>query len=286
MENKTEIRQRLSKIKCFLLDMDGTVTFGEKLIEAARPFFNYVKENQEKAPDYIFFTNNSSHDKQHYVRRMEKLDILPGVEHILTSTDALILYMEKNFKQKIGLTGEAGRPLRIFPVGTPDFENDLKLAGLELVKVREERIDAVLVGFDTTLHYEKLDIACDYIRQGLPWLAANPDKVCPLENGKVLPDCGAITAFLQTCTDTDPLAVIGKPEPLMVEMVMDKFGYEREDLAMVGDRLYTDIACAQNAEILSIAVLSGETDFAEISGSAIKPDLVFDSIGDLAEFLP
>ena len=130
-----------------------------------------------------------------------------------------------------------------------------------------------------------MDYACDYIRSGIPWVGANPDFVCPMADNKVLPDCGAIMEMLKACTSTFPEIVIGKPETAMVDMVMMDRGYEREELAMVGDRLYTDLALARRAGILGIAVLTGETNTEEISASLESPDLVLQDIGELAEIL-
>lgn len=249
--------------------MDGTVTLGEELLPGASAFFTAIG----KTP-YIFLTNNSSHSKAHYLQRLNRIGIAAGQDQVLTSTDALALYLKK--------IGPAGSPVTVFPVGTPGFEEDLRLAGIRLEKRRDRPIDFVVLGFDTTLVYEKLDIACDYIRKGVPYLATNPDRVCPLAGGRVLPDCGALIAYMETCTGIRPVRVIGKPETAMIEMVMDSRGYRREALAMVGDRIYTDLAAARNARILAIAVLSGEATRASIDESTVKPDFIFNDIGDLA----
>jgi len=264
---------RLRAVRCWLLDMDGTVTLGEEALPGAKAFFTRMNSDS-----YIFLTNNSSHSADHYIRRLNRLGIPAGRRQVLTSTDALALFLKK--------IGPRERPVRVYPVGTPDFEQDLMAAGIELVFERDMEIDFVVLGFDTSLVYAKLDTACDYIRSGITYLAANPDRVCPLANGKVLPDCGALIAFMETCTGKSPLRVIGKPDPAMAEMVLADRGYRREELAMVGDRLYTDLAFAHRAGILGVAVLSGETTLAEIESSEIKPDCIFPGIGDLAECLP
>ena len=261
----------LRRVRCWLLDMDGTVTLGEEALPGAAPFFNALERRQT---EYIFLTNNSSHDADHYVRRLNRIGILTGREQVLTSTDALALYLKT--------IGPADRAPILYPVGTPGFEHDLRNAGMILEKRRSQPVDFVVLGFDTTLVYEKLDIACDYIRSGIPYLAANPDRVCPLAGGKVLPDCGALIAFMQTCTGRDPMKVIGKPDPAMIDMVIQSRGYRQDELAMVGDRIYTDIASAGNAGILGIAVLSGEATLEEIEASDVTPDFIFMDIGELA----
>ena len=132
---------------------------------------------------------------------------------------------------------------------------------------------------------KKLDAACGYIRQGIPYFATNPDKVCPLAEGKVLPDCGATLAYMEVCTGKLPVRVIGKPDRTMAQMVMETYGYSPDELAMVGDRIYTDLAFAKNAGILGIAVLTGEATFREIYESGVEPDFVFNEISDIAEYL-
>jgi HAD superfamily hydrolase (TIGR01450 family) len=271
-DNQQMNPERLRAIRCWLLDMDGTVTLGEEALPGADAFFARMIDY-----DYIFLTNNSSHSADHYLRRLNRLGIPVSRRQVLTSTDALALYLKS--------IGPVDRPVAVYPVGTPDFEKDLAAAGIHLVCTRGQAIDYVVLGFDTTLTYEKLDTACDYIRGGVPYLAANPDRVCPLANGKVLPDCGALIAFMETCTGRVPLRVIGKPDPAMAEMVLAERGYKREDLAMVGDRLYTDLAFAERSGILGVAVLSGETTLEEIAAGDIRPDYIFPGIGDLAACL-
>ncbi len=270
--NDRNCSQRLSQVQCWLLDMDGTVTLGEEALPGASTFFAGIGETP-----YIFLTNNSSHSKTHYLNRLKRIGIAADREQVLTSTDALALYLKK--------IGPTGSPVTVFPVGTPGLEEDLLQAGIQLEKRRDCPIDFVVLGFDTTLVYEKLDIACDYIRRGIPYLATNPDRVCPLAGGRVLPDCGALIAYMETCTGIRPLRVIGKPETAMIEMVMDSRHYRREELAMVGDRIYTDLASARNAGILAIAVLSGEATREAIEQADIKPDFIFADIGELASCL-
>jgi HAD superfamily hydrolase (TIGR01450 family) len=264
------IRSLLAEIRCWLLDMDGTVSLGEDRIPGTERFFDALKDQR-----YIFVTNNSSHSAAHYEERMNRIGIRARRDEILTSTDALLMYLD----------GVFGRPIRAYPVGTPDFESELESGGVTLIREKDAPVDAVLVGFDTTLNYAKLDGACSHIRSGAPWYAANPDKVCPLPGGRVLPDCGAIIAFLETCTGTSPAKIIGKPDTAMVEMVLARYGYRREEVAMVGDRIYTDMAVARNAGILCVGVLSGESTLKEIIHSGVKPDLIVDHLGDLADFL-
>ena len=264
----------LRDVRCWLLDMDGTITLGEEALPGAAAFFRRIAA---KGCAHIFLTNNSSHSADHYVRRLNRLGIPASRRQILTSTDALAFYLK--------MIGPRDRPVAVYPVGTPEFEQDLADAGIRLVRMRGQAIDYVVLGFDTSLVYEKLDIACDYIRGGIAYLAANPDRVCPLAGGKVLPDCGALIAFIATCTDRQPVRVIGKPDPAMAEMIFADRGYRPHEMAMVGYRLYTDLAFAKKAGIIGVAVLSGETSLAEIAAGDICPDYIFADVGELAEYL-
>jgi len=259
---------KLAKVRCWLLDMDGTVSLEDDALPGADQFFASITDSQ-----FIFLTNNSSRHADYYVERMKRLGFDVDRSRMLTSTDALILYLKRTGKQ------------RLYAIGTPDFERALQEAGFELIRKRDEQADMVVIGFDTTLTYEKVDIACDLIRGGVLWAGANPDFVCPLADGKVLPDCGSIMAMIKACTDTEPQIVIGKPETAMVDMVLADRGFSREELAMVGDRLYTDLELAKRAGILGIAVLTGETNLEEIAASTTKPDIILDDIGQLAELL-
>jgi NagD protein len=268
IEINETLKLKLKKIKCWLLDMDGTVSLENEALPGANDFFSAIADQ-----DFIFLTNNSSRHADYYVDRMKKLGFDVNRSRMLTSTDALILYLKRQISDKV---------IRLNVIGTPDFERALTEAGFELVEPKGQQIDYVVVGFDTTLTYQKVDTACDYIRSGIPWVGANPDFVCPMADDKVLPDCGAIMEMLKACTSTAPEIVIGKPETAMVDMVIMDRGYKKEELAMVGDRLYTDLALARRAEIIGIAVLSGETNLDEINSSQESPDLVLKDIGELA----
>jgi len=265
------------RIEAWLLDMDGTVTIGEKALPGTAEFFAALAARRP-VPKHVFVTNNSSHGTDHYLRRLAAAGIPATRDQVATSTQALALWLRD-------APVCAGRAPVVYPVGTPDFERELEAAGCELVREMARTIDFVVVGFDTTLTYTKLDAACDYIRAGVPYVAANPDKVCPLEGGRVLPDCGAILAFLRTCTDREPTVVIGKPSTVMVDTLVAARGLDRRRVAMVGDRVYTDLAVARAAGLLSVAVLSGEATLADIEASDVDPDLIVDGIGDLAELL-
>ena len=153
-----------------------------------------------------------------------------------------------------------------------------------MVKDKNRDIDFLVLGFDTTLTYEKLWDAHDLILDGVKYIATNPDFVCPLPGNKTMPDCGSMINLLKTSTGKEPL-VIGKPNTLMIDYVSEKTGISRDKMAMMGDRLYTDIKTAHNADITSILVLSGETNRQDLKKSSQDPDYIIRSIKELSEKL-
>ncbi len=167
-------------------------------------------------------------------------------------------------------------------VMTTNVDGQFEKAGFELVKERNKNIDFVVLGFDTTLTYEKLWIACEYIANGVEYIATHPDFNCPLENGKFMPDAGAMMAFIKASTGKEPI-VIGKPNKYIIEAIIEKYDLKKSELAMVGDRLYTDIRTGIDNGLTSILVMSGETDKKMLDESIYKPDYIFHSVKELKE---
>ncbi len=265
MDKKVE---RLAQIKYFLTDMDGTIWLGERLIDGAADFISLIREQGKEC---IFFSNNSSKNRSFYRDKLSRLGIAASLEDILTSTEVLIYYLNKI---KPGAS--------LFPLGTGYFLQELSKAGFNLEFDYGRPVDFVVVGFDQTLNYAKLAAACRFIRKGVPYLASHPDLTCPIEGGEFIPDCGAITALLQAATGQPPHVVAGKPNPLTVEALTQRKKAGKDTLAVVGDRLYTDIALGHNCGLTSILVLSGETTAQELKQSRLKPDYVFPSVKELA----
>jgi HAD superfamily hydrolase (TIGR01450 family) len=262
MENK----KILKKIKCFVFDMDGTVYNGENLFEGAYNLFKYFEEHEIK---YYFLTNNSSKTGHVYAEKLVRLGV-PFIRenHVITSGDITIEYLRKNNFNKI------------FLVGTPEYKNQCIEAGLKIVENKFEKIDAVVVSFDTTFNYSKGEIATHYLRKGIPFLATNEDLVCPIENNQFIPDCGSITSLIETASNRDP-KYLGKPRKETVEYLLNYVDVDKDELAIVGDRLYTDIATGFYNNFTSIAVLSGEFTMSDLKDSVIKPTLIFTNINEL-----
>ncbi|KGF05416.1 HAD-IIA family hydrolase [Anaerococcus lactolyticus] len=251
----------------FLLDMDGTIYLGNVLIDGAKEFLDKIISEGKR---YIFLTNNASKDKSTYVKKLEALGIRAGKDDVFTSADASISYLSKLGKK------------RLFLVGNTSLRNQLLDAGFEIVDERNQDIDAVLVSFDTELNYEKLWIACDYLQDGYDYYATHPDFVCPLEGGRIMPDAGSIIELLFACVGRRPI-VIGKPEDKMIEALIGAYAFKKDDLIMVGDRLYTDIAMGYKSGIKSVLVLSGETSLEDYKKSDVKADYIFSSVKDMVE---
>lgn len=260
----------LKDIKCFLLDMDGTFYLGNTLIDGALDFLDILKSQEKKS---IFLTNNSSKNKSTYKEKLAALGCYTKEEEIYTSGEATIWYMKKNCHGN-----------RIYLMGTELLMKEFENAGFELIKNKKDRPDYVVIGFDTTLTYEKIWTACDYIREGVPFIATHPDFNCPIEDGKYMPDTGSMIKMFEASTGVSPV-VIGKPYKYIVEAIMEKYNLKKEEVAIVGDRLYTDIKTGVNAGITSILVLSGETSEEMHKNSEISADYVFPSIKYIGEEL-
>ena len=247
--------------KLFLLDMDGTIYLDDDLFDGTMDFLEYVKKIGGR---YIFLTNNSSKSVDKYIEKLGKLGIATTEEDFLTSTNATVLYLEKKQYHKI------------YAFGTTSFKEQLKDAGLPITDKLEEDIDCLCMGFDTELTFQKLEDACILLNKGVDYIATNPDWVCPTWYGYV-PDCGSVSQMLFNATKRKPI-FIGKPEPTMALLAMEKTGFKPEETAVMGDRLYTDIACGVNAGISSIFVLSGEGTMDDVAASDVKPEFIYDNI--------
>ena len=252
----------LADIRLFLLDMDGTVYLGSRLLPGSLDFLRYLEESGR---DHLFLTNNSSRNADYYSKKLTKLGWPAKPDEILTAGEATALYL-----------GGEKPTARIYLLGTPDLETEFASYGFVLT---DEAPDYVVLGFDMTLTYEKLVKACDLIRAGVPFIATHPDINCPTETGYI-PDCGAMTALISSSTGVTP-KVIGKPNREIIDAMFRKKPVRRDQVAMVGDRLYTDIVMGHNAGVTSILVLSGEAKESDIPAAPVKPDFVVAGLGDL-----
>ena len=256
----------LDKVKLFVLDMDGTFYLGDRRIDGALDFIHKVKETGR---DFIFFTNNSSKHGSMYIEKLAAMDCPITKDRIMTSGDVTAAYLKSKYPGK-----------KVYLVGTPALEAVFREEGICLT---EEKPEVVVIGFDMTLTYEKLERACTYIREGAVFLATHKDINCPTETG-FIPDCGAICAAITLSTGVLP-RYLGKPCRETLDMVLQRTGYNKDEIAFVGDRIYTDVATGVNNGALGILVLSGETKRADIAASEVQPDGVFESLKEMLEYL-
>lgn len=256
---------RLKDIKLFVCDMDGTVYLSDTPIDGAAEFAARVKKSGKRL---LFFTNNASRTKHFYEDKLLRLGF--GKCDVLTAGDVTISYLKAHHKNK-----------SVFLVGTEALAKEMLSAGVKLVE--DSNADIVVSSFDTELTYKKLHIACDALRNGALYLSTHPDLNCPLKDGAMMPDSGAIAAMITAATGKAP-KYLGKPYAETAKAIERITGIPASQSASIGDRLYTDIALAKNSGMLSILVLSGETKQSDINcGNA--PDLVFNSVYDICQHI-
>jgi HAD superfamily hydrolase (TIGR01450 family) len=267
------IIQRLHKIRHIALDMDGTVYMDKTLFKATLPFLNLLKK---LGITHTFLTNNPSKSAAEYLSHLKDIGIKASSDQLYTSTHATIDFLKKNYP----------KVRHLFVLGTRGLCNQLKSAGFKLTPDNPKTPpDAVIVGFDKTLTYSRLCRAAWWIKQGKLFFATNPDLVCPTDEPTVLVDCGSITAALEKATGRKPQAVLGKPDPAMLRGILQRHSLKPENLAMVGDRLYTDIVMAHRARAFGVLVLTGEATAAQAIKHIPKPDLVVPTLAEFGELL-
>ncbi len=259
--------KKLNAVRGFLLDMDGTFYLSDRLLEGALRFIDLLRDQKK---EFLFLTNNSSKHRRQYAEKISRLGLPLPEEAVLTSGEATALYLK-----------ERHPGARIYLVGTPSLEEEFRQHGFSLV---QEKPQFLVLGFDTTLTYQKLWALCDFVRAGVPYIATHPDFNCPTEKGW-MPDVGAMIAFVKAATGREPDLVVGKPNRLIVDAAAVKMHLPVEQLAMIGDRLYTDIALGQASGIATVLVLSGETKKEDLQDSPFQPDYIFENLGGVADWL-
>ncbi len=253
----------LHNVRAWLLDLDGTTYISDTLQPGAAPLCDWFV--QHRIP-YFFFTNNPTRDPNTYAVHLSHIGIPTTPEQIITSTHATIAALQRS------------HITTAYIVGTQSFMDELTTAGITHT---DQHPQAVVVSFDTTLVYDKLKIATHLLANAsLPYIATNPDLVCPTSNGPI-PDCGAIIAALEATTGRRPI-IIGKPERGMIDVASERAYTPVEQCGIIGDRLYTDIAMGAKLGIATVLVLNGETTPAMLAKSTVQPTLV---VRDLSELL-
>jgi len=263
--------EELRRIRHLALDMDGTIYRGGTLFDFTRPF---LASMDERGIGYTFLTNNSSKSVKDYVEHLRRFGIEARDNQVYTSVLCTMDYLRKALPDV----------WRLYILGTPSLRLEFVEAGFEDVGDEGEP-QAVVVGFDTGLVYPRLCKAAWWIKQGKPFIATHPDRICPTDQPTILVDCGAICACLESATGRKPVAVLGKPDPWMLRGILGRHGLAPDELAMVGDRLYTDMTMARGAGVVGVLVLTGEATAEETARCPTPPDLIVPSLKELGELL-
>ncbi len=285
--NKTitpEMREKLGRIRHLALDMDGTIYMGSTLFPYTLKFLSDMKE---AGIGYSFLTNNPSRSVADYLKKLEGLGIQADEDNMYTTSLAAIDYIKTHYPSA----------KRLFMLGTPSMVSQFEKAGFEACADDPDDVpDVLVVAFDMTLEYSRLCRAAWWASQGVPYVATNPDKVCPTDQRTVLVDCGSLCRCIEHATGRRPDITLGKPDPNMLKGILDRHGLQPEEIAMVGDRIYTDTAMAHNAGAFGVLVLSGETTLETAEAVAedartnpapefFPPDLICRDIKELGELL-
>lgn len=259
--------ERLKSCKLFLFDMDGTLYLGSRLFDFTKDLLRTIRETGGR---YMFMTNNSSKSVAAYIEKLASLGIEADYDDFMTSSQATAYYLKKNYPGKL-----------LYVSGTQSLKEELIKEGFEITE-DTEKTEVIVSGFDTELTFQKLhDVSKMLCTRDIPYIATNPDYVCPTEFGSV-PDCGSVSDMLYNVSGKRPL-FIGKPSALMPQLAMDKCGVAPEQTVVIGDRIYTDIKSGLNAGALTALVMSGETTYEILEKSQDKPHLV---LRDCSEIIP
>ena len=264
---------RLRQIRHVALDMDGTIYRGGELFDFTVPFLERL---DGLGVGYTFLTNNSSKSVAQYLANLRKMGVPADADKLFTSTHATIAHLRR----------EVPQARRLFALAAEGMRQELADAGFELTRPdADDEPDALVVGFDTGLAYDRLCAAAYWAQQGKPYVASNPDRFCPTDLPTVLVDCGAMCAAIEVATGRKPDAVAGKPDPHMLQSLMERHGLRPDAMAMVGDRVTTDVGMARRAEALSVLVLTGDSTEAEAASAQAPPDLVLADLKELGDLL-
>jgi NagD protein len=263
------LKQRLRELRHLALDLDGTLYLGETRFDFTPGFLQQLRQ---VGVGHTFFTNNSSKSDRQYLVKLKGMGIDARLEDIYSSTHATIDHLRGNFPGA----------RRLFVLGTRGLHEQFTEAGYT---VCDSDPEVVVIGFDTDLVYRRLARAAWWIQQGKPYLATHPDLTCPTDQSLVLPDCGAICRLLDAATGRRPDAVLGKPNVTMLDGLRQHLGLERSQMAIVGDRLCTDMAMARRAGVMGVLVLSGEARLQDLEEIPDRPDLVVAHAGVLGQLL-
>ncbi len=269
----SQLKDSLKRVKHFALDMDGTIYNGGTLFPFTIPFLDFLKE---RGIGYSFLTNNPSKSTADYLLHLERMGINATKEEMYTSAQATIDFI-KNHHPEVK---------RLFILGTPSMIREFEESGF--VSTADDAYDVpdmLVVGFDMSLVYSRLCRATWWASQDIPYIATNPDWVCPTDKPTILVDCGSICACIEGASGRKPDIVVGKPDPRMLSGILERYSLQPHEVAMVGDRIYTDVRMAHNAGAVGILVMSGETTVDIVAESDLKPDIIAEDLAEIERML-
>ncbi len=255
--------------KGFIFDLDGTIYRGDTLIPGADKVIRLLRESGRKV---VFLSNKPIQTREDYASKLTRLGIPTQPDEVINSTFVMTNYLKKVAPQA-----------RLFVVGETPFIEELKGAGFSITDEPKE-IEYVVVAFDRTFNYQKLNIAFQAIKLGALFVATNPDRTCPVEGGEI-PDCAGMIAAIEAVTGKKVEVIVGKPSPIMMQAVLDVLDLKPEDCILIGDRLETDIKMGKESGIATGIVLTGVTDEKTLKETSIPPDFIFQSIADVENLL-
>ena len=249
----------------YLFDLDGTVYLGEALLPTVGETLTTLRRRGSRT---LFISNNPTHQRSYYAEKLTRLGVPTPVEDILTSSLVMVDFLKRHAPDA-----------HLFVIGEEPLCEELRRGGFKLTEEAKE-VDAVVASFDRTFVYRKLQIAFDAIRGGARFFATNPDRFCPVPGGGE-PDCAAIIAAIEACTNTRVEAVVGKPSKYMIEAALELICLPASDCLMTGDRLETDVHMGLEAGMSAALILTGATPKSVLKGSPIRPTYVLNQLGDL-----
>lgn len=256
--------------KLFLFDLDGTVYLEHTLFKGVKETLSLISARGGR---YAFISNNSSLSVFAYVKKLRAMGINVKKEDFFSSASAAAELLKSRYGSG-----------KIYVQATRACVKELRSAGLSVTEKFDKNVSAILVGYDSELTSYKMRLTCKMLTEtNAPYYATNPDWVYPVDFGYV-PDCGSMCFGYEKATGKSPV-FIGKPNPMMINCVMDKFGYTKDETVLFGDRLYTDVASGVNAGVDAVLVLTGETSVDDLAKSEIKPAFTLKSVAELAGVL-
>jgi arabinose operon protein AraL len=260
-------KQTIHPVAGYLLDLDGTVYLGKRLVVGAA---ETVATLRSRGRAVVFLTNKPLYSRLDYAKKLTGLGIRAMEDDVINSSHVLARYLANR-----------APGARVYAIGEPPLLNELEAAGLSLCD-DPDRIEYVIAAFDRTFDYRKLNIAFQAIRKGAHFVATNPDRTCPVEGGEI-PDTAGVIAALEATTGKKVEEILGKPSPHIVQVALDRLGASAKDCAMVGDRLETDIAMGRSSGLITIMTMTGITTRAALSNSTLQPDFVIESLAELPD---